>query len=258
MIRNIINYKTDIDTIIFPVGGQGKRIASFFKSINYKGSKVTFIVKGKPLLCHSIDSALELGFKRIFLLTDYHEDNILQLINKYYYGNKKIQIVRGSKKGVPHALFSLTSKLTRPFIVSDGNILYNKSFLLKMMPINTFSNNILVNLAVSYKDEAKTHLQLLIKKNHVSYIGARVEKSKFKYNGQISSYYCSLGLMSISPKLFKLLPNIKVKKDFDLVLEELFALGLKNGCSYINTQKYKGNWLAIHDKLDIDSIINKC
>jgi len=80
-----------IDTIVIAVGGQGRRIAADLKKREIKTSKIFLELNGKPFLSHLLDMSLALKFRKIFLLSSYHErelqaflKEIIQLLIRFF------------------------------------------------------------------------------------------------------------------------------------------------------------------------------
>ncbi len=63
-------------------------------------------------------------------------------------------------------------------------------------------------------------------------------------------YYCSLGLMVIDNRLFKLLPKYKNMDDLDVIVRKLF----NKQNNLVDYKMYTGDWFSIHTKEDIDKI----
>lgn len=247
-----------IKTIVFAVGGRGQRIVSYFKSIGYKGPKPLYLIKGKPLISWLIDMSFSLGFQRVFLLSNFYEEDILSFVKEHYYKDSRIKVVRRSrfstKNKVPPMIYSLRDKLREPFIYSDGNIFYNRKILSSLMSGATTDKDSLIDLAVSRKDQAKTHLGVRVRGSNIVSMDARIKNGQRTLDKGVTNY-CSLGLMVINPKVFKLFPSLGNKVDLDLVVQEIFSRQLNSGKKYIKITKYRGKWLAVHEKRDIDKIL---
>ncbi len=146
-----------INTIVIAVGGKGDRISKDFKRRGFNTSKVFLEVNGKPLLSHLIDMALETKFQRIFLLASYYESDLRQYLKESYRNDNHIIPIYGGQKGriwgVPWLLHYIKCDLQKPFIYSDGNILYKSSILQKIKSANSIGPS-LVNVVLSRKDYA--------------------------------------------------------------------------------------------------------
>lgn len=250
-----------IDDFVISVGGQGKRIASHFKSIGFKNSKVLFPIHGKSTLSFLINTALKLSFKKIFLLTSFYEKEIIDFLKKEYPKNKNIIVIRGGEKGkvggVAYVLSLLKNELQKPFVYSDGNILYSDNLLNKLSSKRILKSS-LISFAVSAGDLAPTHLKALIQSNKLLNLSSKPNKrlDKILFSDLSSSIkkYCSLGVMAIDNCIFDLLPEIKEMYDLDVVIEYLFKSKLNSNLELINFVKYNKKWFSFHDKNDIDRI----
>lgn len=240
---------------MFAVGGRGRRIASYFRSIGYKGPKPLYAVKGKPLLSRLIDMSFSLGFQRVYLLSNFYESDILSFVGKYYQQEPRLKIIKRSrfplKNKVPPMLYSLSDRLREPFVYSDGNVIYSRNILSALMRKPGIVGTNLINLVVSRRDYAKTHLIVQSRGRAIVGMNARLGRYKNQLAGGVTNYY-SLGLMAVSPQVFKSFTSLGKKVDLDFVLQEIFANQLRSGKNYIKITKYRGKWLAVHDKTDID------
>lgn len=238
-----------IDTIVIAAGGQGMRLAEYFKLINFNNTKTLFPIKeGKSTLEFIIDSAIQDGYKKIFVLAGFYNKEIKYFINKFY-KNSNIEIVlgneRGKKIGVTKSLAFIANRLTKPFVYTDGDIVFEPKLLNKLSNLKLVSK-CLVSCVVSPLDAAKTHSQFLIKNKAVKDINVRCGDSQ----NRLKNVFCSLGLMVINNKVFKTFPEYEDMGDLDLVIEKLFNISHEN----IGYCLYKGEWLSIHTKDDIDKI----
>lgn len=239
----------NIDTIVVAAGGQGVRLAEYFKLIKFKNTKTLFpIKKGKSTLDFIINSAVKDGYKKIFILAGFYNKEIKNFINKNY-NNINIEIVLGNEQmkkiGVTKSLAFIADKLTHPFVYTDGDIVFEPGLLKKLSNLKSINKH-LINCVVSPLDAAKTHSQFLIKNKKIKSINVRCEN----YNNSLNNVFCSLGLMVINNKLFDRLPEYENMGDLDLVIDKLFNVSHKN----VGYRLYRGEWLSIHTKEDIDKI----
>lgn len=243
-----------INTIVIAVGGQGRRIANDLRKRGVTASKVFLKSNGKPILSHLIDMSLALNFQRVFLLSSYYEYELRSYLKENYPNNRRIIPNYGGKTGrkwgIPWLLYSIRRELQKPFIYSDGNILYNPSILKKIKNIKAL-RPALANIVLSIKDLAPTHSRVILSKGRIHEIGTRLRlPNKERGNRSREKQYYSLGLMALSESIFSSVPRFAYKKDLDYVVNDVFRLKK----TLVRGTIYKGNWLAIHTIQDIDKL----
>lgn len=239
-----------INTIIIAAGGRGARLSEYFKLINFNNTKTLFpITKEKSTLEYIIDSAIQEGYKKIFVLAGFYNKEIKYFINKFY-KNNNIEVVLGDKQGkkigVTKSLALIKNKLNSSFIYTDGDIFFEPGLLGKLSD-TIFIDRCFFNCVVSPIDSAATHSQFVIKNKVLKDINVRVGNSP---NNKSKNLFCSLGLMVVNNKIFKQFPEYENMGDLDLVIKKLFDINKKNVKFYL----YKGEWFSIHKKEDIDKV----
>lgn len=240
-----------IDTIVISMGGQGKRIRQDLKKRGIDTSKVFLKVYGKPILSHLIDMAIELNFRHIFLLASHYEPDLNLYLKENYKNNKKIIPIYGGKMGrkwgVPWLINSIKIKLQKPFIYSDGNILYRPSILKKLMQ-GGCKKETLVKVALSDNDCAPTHSRLIVNRGRVNAVITRLKPNQKKQ--YIGRQYYSLGLMTLNNMVFSLTPQFLHRKDLDYIVEDAHRYKKESVQAVI----YRGKWAAVHTIADIDKL----
>lgn len=244
---------TNINTIVIAVGGRGTRITSDLRKREIKKSKTFLTLNGKPILSHLIDISLALNFQKIFLLSSYYEHELRVYLRKNYPTTKQIIPVYGGKLGrkwgVPWLLYSIRRKLQKPFIYSDGNILYDKSILKKIKNTAILKSS-LANVVLSHKDLAPTHSQFILQQGRINLIDTRLPYNKKERDRLERQQYCSLGLMAFSESIFSFVPNFAHKKDLDFIIRDVF----ESEKNLVKTTIYNGSWVVIHTIRDIDKL----
>jgi len=238
-----------IDTLVIAAGGKSERLAKYFESINFRNTKTLFPIKqGKPTLWYLIEAAIENGYKRIFVLVSFYSREIEYFVNKFY-KNSNIVVVpggeQGRKIGVTKVLSFIEGELSRPFIYSDGDIFFEPDLLNKLSNCK-LADKVLMDCVISPEDIASTHSQFIIKNGILTEINVRCEGSI----NESKNAFCSLGLMIISDKIFKQIPEYKNIGDLDLVVKKIFEIDPQG----VGFYAYKDEWLSIHKKDDIDKI----
>lgn len=246
-----------IDTIVIAVGGQGRRIANDLKKRGITTSKVFLNSNGKPTLGYLIDISLALNFQRVFLLSSYYERELRSYLKENYPDNRRIIPIfggqTGRKWGVPWLLFSIRQKLQKPFIYSDGNILYNQSILRKIKNIEALKPA-LANIVLSTKDLAPTHPRVILRKGRIHEIRTRLQlPNKERGNRSREKQYYSLGLMALSELIFSSVSRFAYRKDLDYVVNDVF----KSKKTLVRGTIYKSSWFAIHTIQDVDKLAIK-
>ena len=233
-----------IDTIVIPVGGESKRLKDYLKSINFDSTKTLIPINGIPLLKYIIDNVIATGYKKIYLLASYYEDDIEKFVKKYYHNNNCIYVIRGGKEGRKNGANKILSlvedKLNQPFVYCDGDILVNKSLLKKLRNLN-INKKTLIQCIISPRNLAQTHIKFIVEKNKLTRVTLN---NKYRGHGQ---KYCSLGLMVINSNIFKKWPSYCHKKDLDYVIKEMFDRDRDN----INYKIYKEDWFSVHYRKDV-------
>jgi len=234
-----------INTIVIAVGGRGRRISSDLKKRKITASKIFLKLNGKPILSYLIDMALDLNFQEIFLLSGYYEKQLHSYLAENYIGNKRIiPIYRGKngRKGIPRLLYSIKNKLHKPFIYSDGNIVYGQDILRCIQHIEVLKSS-LANIVLSAEDLAPTHSRVVLKGGQIQEIYTRLgllDEKRISYYG--GKCYYSLGLMALSPSVFSSIPYFNRRKDLDYVISDIF----KTKKTSVLGTVYEGNWFAVH------------
>lgn len=245
-----------INTIAIAVGGQGRRIANDLRKrgITASNSKVFLKSNGKAILGHLIDMSLALNFQWVFLLSSYYEHELRSYLKENYSNNRRIIPIYGGKTGrrwgVPWLLYSIRQKLQKPFIYSDGNILYNPSILKKIKNIEAL-RPALANIVLSSRDLAPTHSRVILCKGRIHEINTRLQlPNKERGNRSGGKQYYSLGLMALSESLFSSVPRFAHRKDLDYVVSDIF----KSQKTLVRWTIYRGSWFAIHTIQDVDKL----
>jgi NDP-sugar pyrophosphorylase family protein len=243
--------------MVIAVGGKGKRISVNLKKEGFTTSKIFFKINGKSILSHLIDMSLALKFQHIFLLSSYYETDLRLFLKENYPNNKHIIPIyggqKGKKLGVPWLLYSIKNRLHKPFIYSDGNILYKSSIIQKIRKNDLGPT--LINLVLSIKDYAPTHSRIVRCNKNICEISVRLPlfNDKQKKIFKEKQYYYSLGLMVLSGSIFSSLPHFAYRKDLDCIVSDVF----KSNKTLVRGTIYQGKWIALHTIQDINKLIKK-
>ena len=243
----------NIDTIVIAVGGRGERIADDLRRRGIKTSKIFLKLNDRPLLGHLIDMSLALNFKRIFLLSSYYERELRDFLKENYPIIERITPIYGGKLGrkwgVPWLLYSIRQELRKPFVYSDGNILYDKNILKKIKDVGVRKPAI-ANIVLSSQDLVPTHSRIIMDKGQIQFINTRLPRKEIKTTDLKRQQYYSLGLMTLSEPIFSFVPDFAHKKDLDFVICDIFRLDE----NMVKATIYKGSWIAVHNIHDVDKL----
>jgi bifunctional UDP-N-acetylglucosamine pyrophosphorylase/glucosamine-1-phosphate N-acetyltransferase len=87
-------------------------------------------VAGKPLVAHTVDSAVEAGASSIVLVVGYAAEDVRSYFGAEYSGVPIEYAVQESQRGTAHAVRAATEELDGgPFVVLNGDALYDESSL---------------------------------------------------------------------------------------------------------------------------------
>ncbi len=243
----------NIDTIVIAAGGQGRRIAADLKKRETKTSKIFLGLNDKPFLSHLLDMSLALNFQRIFLLSSYHEHELRIFLKENYPTTKQIIPIYGGKLGrkwgVPWLLYSIKQKFRKPFVYSDGNILYDKS-ILKKIRATAVLQSALANVVLSCKDLAPTHSRFTLERKQIKSVDTRLLDSEDDRRTFKRQQFYSLGLMTLRQNIFSAVPSFAHKKDLDFVIRDIF----ESDKTLLKATIYNGSWVAVHNIHDVDKL----
>jgi len=239
---------------VIAVGGEGKRLDRYLNKIGFKKPKIFFEIDGKPIIEHLISMSMNCDFKKIYLLVSHNKKEINEFLKDRYSSNKKIIPIyagdEGRKYGVPFLLAMIKSNLGKSFVYSDGNILYSEK-ILKYLKSLRLNKEKLALAVVSKKDMAPTHSLFCIYGSKIETVNTRIGKGKLVRKDDTNlDLYCSLGLILFDSKIFDVVDNFSMTFDLDNVVEKIFKQD-KNSVDFV---KYRGNWHALHTKIDIDKL----
>jgi len=246
-----------INTIIIAVGGKGKRLQQYFKSINFTFCKQLYPINTKPLLCHIIDLAYNNSLSNIILMAGNNDVEIKRFV-KQYYPVKKIKVVNdrinknGKKIGMPQELWYWSKQLNHDYIFVDGNIIFSDKIIKKLLAAN--QRNTIFTLAANSSDIAPTHSAVVFIDNKLKLISARnAAKELTIAESKLGKIYCSMGLMKINRNFGDslILPKIN---DLDIYIEMLYKKQVTKNILTVNVIKDNQYWLALHDPSDIDRL----
>lgn len=256
-----------IKTMVISAGGEGKRLASYFNSINFKDSKMLFPINDKPLLWHVIENALAVGMENLYILLNHRNDKIKRYLLNQYKKNKKIHIIEilNNDVSICKLLMSTKKYIKSPFVYADGNIYYSKSILKKIAHSSIVRNGkMCVDMVVSKKDYAPTHLKIIVDDlSQIVSVDNRCSNNIIKkdLDGSVllknENFFYSLGLMCFSDNIFNIINKTK-EEDLDLVIENLFQIStVKLKQNTIQYTEYDGEWVGIHNSDDLVFIEEK-
>ena len=204
-----------VDDIVILVGGRGKRINKITKKV----PKPLIKIGNKPFLEQIISKVIKYNFKKIYLLCSYKKDFFIKKYhNKKIHNSKVFCIDEGQSKDTGGALYNLTNKIKKNFILMNGDTFFDIS-LNQLISFDLKNYLGLIALTESKK---------LINNKKLNQIGLNQKKEIFFTKGKSS--LASGGIYLFSPKIFKFIENKKTSLEND-ILKKL-----------INKKKIKGNF----------------
>ncbi len=218
------NIKSIKNSIIFMVGGKGKRLLPLTRNV----PKPMLKIKGKPILESLLIKSKDEGFKNFLFVTGY----LNKIIKKYFKNGKKwnvnIEYINEKKPlGTAGGLSNIKLKNNLPVIVANGDLITKVKYR-DILNFHIEQKN-MVTIAVKKHVMKNPYGVVKIMKNQVVDL---LEKPS-------SSSYISAGIYIFNPLLFK---NIK-KNDY---------LDMSSFINYLIEKKYKINAYPLHENwLDI-------
>lgn len=236
-----------IDTIIIPVGGEGKRMGINNK---FKQPKLLVKIHGQPFIKFLLDNAIKSGFRKIYLLTGHYQKEIEEFVKKNY-KNRKIKMIDGGINGILPAVEKVKNYIKSPFIYHDGNVI-SHSKLLKDLHSSESLKESMIKFAVSQKDRAPTHLQVRIQHHKIKETFPRINYYQTNINKKDDIFY-SMGIMAVDNRVFRIFPQLKKFNDWDIFIDYLFKTKLNTTIEFVSFFK-DDEWYCIHTKKDIELI----
>lgn len=234
-----------IDTIVISVGGEGKRMGKL------KKYKLLIKIFGQPFLKFLLDNVIKIGFRKIYLLTGHYKKEIKKFVKKNY-KNQKIKIINGGVDGILPAVGKIKNLLKGPFIYHDGNII-SRPYLLEKLRVSKSLKQSMINITLSQRDLAPTHLQVVLENNHLKETYPRI--NYFQKNiKKIDNIFYSMGIMAVDNKIFNIILDFEKFNDWDLLVDFLFKTKLNTDAEFIDFLKYNDDWYCIHTKKDLQLI----
>jgi len=240
-----------IDTIVVPVGGKGKRMGINHKS---KPPKLLLKIHGQPFLKFLLDNLIKIKFKKIYLLMGHHQKEIKKFV-KENYKKQEIRIINGGTAGILPAVSKIKNFLKKPFIYHDGNVISHSHLLEDLRSPKSLEQSI-IKLSLSPRDFAPTHLQVILERNKIKEVYPRINYYQ-KNVEKIDDIFCSMGIMAVDNRIFKILSDFEKFNDWDLLVDFLFKTKLNTDVEFIDFLRYNDDWYCIHTKKDIKLIERK-
>lgn len=236
-----------INTIVIPVGGEGKRLG-------LKSPKLLIGIFGQPFLKFLLDNLIKIKFKKIYLLTGYYQKEIERFVKKSY-KNRGVKIIDGGKEGILPAVCKIKNLIKEPFIYHDGNIITHPYLLEKLRSPESLKQS-MIKLALSPKDLAPTHLQVVLQGYNIKETVPRINHYQ-KNLKETGSIFYSMGIMVVDHRIFSIFPDFEKFRDWDLLIDHLFKTKLNTNIEFVDFLEYNDDWYCIHTKKDLQLINEK-
>ena len=242
-----------IDVAIL-VGGKGSRL----NKITKKTPKPLIKIDKKKFLDHLLIKLARYKFKNIYLLCSYKKN----LFYKFY-NNKKIHksiikcIDEGKPKGTGGALYKIKNKISRKFIVLNGDTFFNINYQ-NLININLKNNYTCIAIikTKSFKYNKKVTNLKISKSGALNFSKRKTNLMNggiYLFNKKIFKFI-KKGNLSLENDIFNQIINKKKAKGI-IFKEKFIDIGTPKKLSYI---KKNSNYLknkAVF--LDRDGVINK-
>jgi len=246
-----MNFKKTIVLVL--AGGRGLRI----KRITNLIPKPLIRFNNKPILTLILNNIAKYNFKKIIILAGYKGSQIYKKYhNKYFNFNKVECLIEKKRLGTFGAIINIKKKLTKNFIVVNGDTLFNAN-LEKFLKFNLVKKKMVMMITKNhhYKENNKLTNLNISKKNEIQILN----KGKFINSGTylISRKILKKKLINKSSLETEIIPDlIKNRSVFGIIENKrLIDIGTNNNLLFakknISTEIKKP---AIF--LDRDGVIN--
>jgi D,D-heptose 1,7-bisphosphate phosphatase len=162
--------------VVILAGGRGSRI----KKITNNIPKALIKFNNKPLLTLILNNISKYSFKKIYILAGYKGAKIYKKYNSKYFNFNKVEcIIEKKRLGTFGALVNIKKKLTKNFIVINGDTIFNAN--LESLKNSDLKKELVMFLTKkhSYKENKKL-TNLGIKKNKIIFYS---KKDKYINSG---------------------------------------------------------------------------
>ena len=201
-----------VDDLVILVGGRGKRI----NKITSKVPKPLIKIGSKPFLDQIISKVIKYNFKNIYLLCSYKKNFFIKKYNNKKIHNSKIVCIdEGQSKDTGGALYSLSNKIKKKFILINGDTFFDIDYS-KLISFNLKKYLGLIALTESKK---------LINNKKITGIGLNKKKEIFFTNNR--SKLANGGIYLFSPKIFRFVKNKKMSLENDILKKLIVTKKIK-------------------------------
>jgi NDP-sugar pyrophosphorylase family protein len=225
--KNII-FKTLNNPVIIMSGGKGTRMTPFTNIL----PKALLPIDNKTVLEKILDNFNKHNIKQYYLTTNYKHNIIKYFISETAY-KKKIKIINEKKPlGTAGSLSLLKDKITKPFFLTNCDILINADYY-EIYKFHKENKNVLTIVAAT--NEIKIEYGVCNLNNDGS---LRNIDEKPKIN-----FLSNTGLYLINPSCLTLVPKNKYY-NMDTLINNLLSKNKKIGIFPIHTSAWKdtGQW----------------
>ena len=216
--------------IVILCGGEGTRI----KKLSRNKPKILIPINNKPFIYILLESLINNGCQKIYLLTSYKSKQIKNEIGKFYKGRPIIYIEDNDKleKGTASAIYNALEKLPEHFLLQYGDTILNinyKDFFLKS--VNS-KNSILMSIYNNKNILDKNNVFLKNKK--LIYFNSESNHNLEKIK---SANFIDYGLLGIHKAfLIRHLDYLKKNSNLKFFQEKISYLNLIK--PYINNKRF--------------------
>jgi len=233
---------------VIPVGGRGRRLRDVLKGT----PKVLFKVYGREILVYPLLSLIASGCRTIYLITTglvhnkiksfIEEVFVEKYINKNYID---INVINVNAEGTAWALYSIKDYLDEPFIYTNGNIIFDPSYLLRLRIQFYAEKRVKGVLLVSDFIVAPTHPFISMKENVEDILIPGKLNSQDRLSTE-ENRYNSLETYILSPELIEYIKRVPK----NAMTMEALKEAIKEG-HLVKAIKYTGFWYHLAEPNDV-------
>ncbi len=202
-IENFIKREKLPNEFVVMAGGKGKRMGTLTK----KNPKPMLKVKGKPILQHILNRAVNQGFENFTISVNYKKRKIRSFFEDGKKQNIKIKYIDENKPLGTAGSLSNLKKINESFVVINGDIITDINFgeLIKFHETN--------------KADATMCIRLHVYKNPFGVVVNKGIKFSGIFEKPLNQTFINAGVYAMNPKILKL-----IKKNAKMDMPDLFEL----------------------------------
>jgi 2-aminoethylphosphonate-pyruvate transaminase len=229
----------DLTSVIL-AAGQGKR----FRNLSQYIHKCLIQVEDKPLICHSIDKLISVGFNRIIIVVGFEAEVLTKFLNSKY--GKQVELVvnkQFNSAGNFVSLYKALSLVNSDCFVLDADIVYERKALLKAL--DEKKSNFFVTTNLSNSSDS-----VLVKTLNGSV--TRISKNVTLTGDSRTSEY--IGILKLNEKLVTFIKNLDPKNFHELDYEGFIDNHVLSKCDFSEVFVPNLIWAEVDNEADLIKI----